>query len=98
MNRLTEITPKYLDEIPKELEEGVLYISEKYWVAIHLCACGCKDKSVTPLKTIGDSIGWTLTKINDKVTLNPSIGNWSSEKNIGYHAHYFIIENKINWC
>lgn len=97
MNKLTEITPKYLDEIPNELEEGILYISEGYKVAIHLCACGCKGKTVTPLKTIAKIIGWTLTKNQDKVTLNPSIGNFSGEAP-NYHAHYFIVNNKINWC
>jgi len=89
--KLSNITPKYVETIG-ELEPGILYISEKYGVAVHLCACGCGGKTVTPL---GDS-DWILTKNEDKVTLHPSIGNWSGEK--PYHAHYFITNNEIKWC
>lgn len=77
--------------MPDKLEEGILYISEKFELAIHLCACGCGGKTVTPI----DAGGWTLTKQDDKITLRPSIGNWSGEN--PYHAHYFITANKIEW-
>lgn len=85
-----ELIPVYLKEIPSILEEGKLYISKEFKVAIHLCACGCKGKSVTPLYE------WTLTENDNKVTLRPSIGNWNGENT--YHAHYFITNNKIEWC
>jgi Family of unknown function (DUF6527) len=35
--------------IPKQLSPGILYVSEKYSVAGHLCACGCGNKVITPL-------------------------------------------------
>lgn len=92
MAKLIEIIPKFFDYIPNDLEYGRLYISEKFKVAIHLCACGCGEKAVTPLK----EKEWTLTKLNGKITLRPSIGNFSGEK--PYHAHYLITENKIDWC
>lgn len=95
MARLTEIQPVFIQYIPKELEEGKLYISEEYGIAIHLCACGCKEKSVTPLSP--DPNPWILTKNGDKVSLSPSIGNWVGEKP-NYHAHYYITDNKIKWC
>ncbi len=34
---------------PKELIPGVLYVSLKYKLALHLCCCGCGEKVVTPL-------------------------------------------------
>ena len=43
------LIPKFYDEIPNILENGILYISEKYKTAIHLCACGCGEHTVTPL-------------------------------------------------
>lgn len=89
--KITEIQPKFVDLINEELREGILYISRQYNVAIHLCACGCKGKTVTPLG-VGE---WTLIKNGDKVSLQPSIGNWAGES--PYHAHYFITENKINF-
>jgi len=95
--RLTEITPIYVEQVPEELEEGVLYISDKYDVAVHLCACGCKVKTVTPLADVAGVPGWKLTGTSNVVTLRPSIGNFSGEKPT-YHAHYFITNNKIQWC
>jgi hypothetical protein len=88
---LLEIKPKYVEYMPEELENGILYISDKFQIAIHLCACGCCGQTVTPL---GDD-GWILSKIGEAVTLRPSIGNWSGES--PYHAHYYITENKIQW-
>lgn len=89
--RINELQPIYCDQIPKDLETGKLYISKEYSIAIHLCACGCEGHTVTPLGP-GE---WTLTENADKVTLRPSIGNWSGEN--PYHAHYLITDNKIEW-
>lgn len=91
MERVTEITIEHHDQIPEELENGVLYISLKYKVAIHLCACGCGGQTVTPLGK-GE---WLLTENDEKVTLRPSIGNWAGES--PYHAHYYITDSKIDW-
>lgn len=95
--RLNEIEPVFCEQIPGDLEQGKLYVSEEYGVAIHLCACGCGEKSVTPIKpSSGRYGGWTVTKHGGNVvTLNPSIGNWSGES--PYHAHYFIRQNIIIW-
>ncbi len=91
MGRISEIKAHYCETIPNILEPGILYISEQFHVAIHLCACGCGGKTVTPL---GDG-EWTLSDNNGEVSLNPSIGNWAGEN--PYHAHYYITNNKIKW-
>lgn len=91
MERIHSLTPVFVETINGDPEHGKLYISEQYEVAVHLCACGCGGKTVTPLGP-GE---WSINKINDKVTLRPSIGNWSGEN--PYHAHYYITENKIEW-
>jgi hypothetical protein len=70
-----------------------LYISELFNCAIHLCACGCQGKVVTPINKPNE---WQLTNNNGLVSLHPSIGNWSEEKP-NYHAHYYITNNKIIW-
>jgi hypothetical protein len=90
--RINELTPVFCETIPETLEHGKLYISEKFELAIHLCACGCGVKTVTSFWP-GN---WTITNNNGEVTLNPSIGNFSGET--PYHAHYFIRNNKIDWC
>lgn len=92
--RLSEIEPVFCDEIPNEIEEGKLYISDLYEVSVHLCACGCKQKTVMPL----GSGEWNYSSSPDKkiVSFNPSIGNFNGEN--PYHAHYYITNNKIVWC
>lgn len=84
------IEPVYVEFMPTVLEDGKLYISEKYNVAIHLCLCGCKEKTVTPLHPID---GWVLTKQGDKVTLTPSIGNYQ----MPCKSHYIITKNVANF-
>lgn len=84
------LTPEFVECIPDELQEGVLYVSEKYETAIHLCACGCGNQTVTP--TGGNR--WIITISNGNVTLNPSIGNWQ----FPCKSHYFIRENRVEWC
>lgn len=91
MERLLEIKPQYVELMPGEMKAGILYISEKYQTAIHLCACGCGGKTVTPLGA-GE---WQMSKEGNVVTLRPSIGNWAGEN--PYHAHYYITKNKIEW-
>lgn len=35
--------------MPKDLKPGILYVSEEFGAAAHLCACGCGMKVSTPL-------------------------------------------------
>ena len=91
---LKELKVEQVLEIPRNPEEGVLYISKEYGISVHLCACGCKQKTVLPF---GDRpIEWKYTEHSDgTVSFRPSIGNFSGER--PYHAHYFITRNKIDW-
>jgi hypothetical protein len=87
--RLAAIRPKFVQHIPDQLEDGVLYISERFRICSHLCACGCKEEVVTPLS----HAEWRLFKEGELVSLLPSIGNW----NYDCRAHYFIEQNGIRW-
>jgi len=91
MNKIYELSIVEVEQMPKVKEPGILYISRKYELAIHLCACGCGVETVTP---IGEG-EWTLKEKNGEITLRPSIGNFIGEK--PYHAHYYITKNKIVW-
>lgn len=93
---LTELEPVFVKFIPDELEDGKLYISEEFEVSIHLCACGCKGKTVLPFKQVRDHNHWGMTNNNGKISFDPSVGNFSGEN--PYHAHYFIRENRVVWC
>lgn len=96
MARIYNIRPIHVVQVPKEMEEGVLYISNEFGLAIHLCACGCGRQAVTPLNGYrGRTSGWTLVENDGNLTLRPSIGNFSGES--PYHAHYYITNNTIEW-
>ena len=88
--RLKEIRPEFVEFIPRQLEDGVLYISERYQTASHKCACGCEEKVVTPLS----SAEWQLSRSGSTVSLYPSIGNW----NYSCRSHYWIRNNRIQWA
>lgn len=87
--KLTAIQPLYVQHIPDHLDEGVLYISERFRICSHLCACGCKEEVVTPLS----QAEWSLFRDGEEVSLLPSIGNW----NYACGSHYFIQKNRICW-
>lgn len=69
MEKIKLLKVKYL---PKDLEQEILYVSEEFGIAGHLCPCGCKNKIMTPL----DPSEWSFKERNNKPTLYPSIGNW----------------------
>jgi hypothetical protein len=87
MNKQSHLIPRFVEFIPKGIEEGVLYISEAYGTASHKCPCGCGTRIVTPLTPTD----WQLTSDGSSVTLVPSIGNWS----LPCQSHYWITNNEI---
>lgn len=94
----TELTLKYVETMPEKKEDGILYVSKRFGLAIHLCACGCGGQVVTPLNGSWNgwdkSHGWDYTEHGDgTVTLSPSIGNFEFR----CKSHYFIRRNKVVW-
>lgn len=81
---------EFVQFIPEELQEGMIYVSIRFATVAHLCACGCKTKVVTPLKPTD----WKLTFDGKTVTLDPSIGNWS----FPCRSHYWLRNNKVQWA
>tara|TARA_R100000027_G_scaffold61606_1_gene53112 strand:+ start:5897 stop:6316 length:420 start_codon:yes stop_codon:yes gene_type:complete len=83
----TSFQNKFVDQIPEELEEGILYISLPFSTSIHLCACGCGQEVVTPL-SVND---WVIVLDGENVSLYPSIGNWS----FPCRSHYWIRHGRV---
>ena len=84
------ITFQLVDFIPKELEEGVVYVSVTFATAVHKCCSGCGNKVVTPISPTD----WTLIFDRDTISLDPSIGNWS----LPCKSHYWIRRNRVDWA
>lgn len=80
----------FIDTLPDQLEEGVLYISIRFATAAHKCCCGCGHEVNTKLSPID----WALTFDGKTVSLTPSIGNWS----FPCQSHYFITRNRVEWA
>lgn len=76
--------------IPKDLVPGVLYVSEEFGTAAHLCACGCGSKIRTPL----GPTEWVFRETDEGPTLSPSIGNWQQS----CRSHYLIIRGEVIWA
>jgi hypothetical protein len=75
--------------MPKELEPGILYVSEEFDIAMHLCACGCRSKVKTPL----GPTEWSMKETKSGPSMRPSIGNWQQ----ACQSHYWITGGKIVW-
>ncbi len=81
---------KFVQFIPEELEEGVLYIAPHFNCAVHKCMCGCGEKVCTPLF----DTHWNWTYNGTHASLQPSIGNFSYP----CKSHYFLRSGKVQWC
>lgn len=87
--RRTSIEHEFVEYVPSELAEGILFVSIPYATAVHRCACGCGNKVVTPI-TPAD---WQLLFDGDTVSLAPSIGNWG----FPCRSHYWIKRDVVRW-
>ena len=76
--------------MPKALEPGVIYMSEDFSTAAHLCACGCGMKVRTPL----GPAEWTIEEGKSGPCVRPSIGNWQQP----CRSHYWIWEGEAVWA
>jgi len=79
---------KHVEFIPNKLEANVLYISDKYGTATHLCMCGCNTEVVTPLSK--DMWFYEINKRN-QLTLKPSVGNYK----IPCKSHYLLQKGDV---
>lgn len=87
LNRISLLRVHYM---PRQFEPGILYVSEEYGTAMHLCACGCGLKVTTPILPSR----WSFKDTPHGPSLWPSVGNWTQPCN----SHYVIDDGDIVWC
>lgn len=85
-----KLAHEFVDSIPEQLEDGVLYVSIRFGTVVHKCACGCGEEVVTPL----GPAEWRLTYDGRTVSLAPSVGNWS----FACRSHYWIEDGNVRWA
>ena len=90
MTRVQTLTHEFVEYIPRELKDGVVYVSIPFATVIHKCCCGCGQQVVTPLSPSQ----WTLIFDGKSISLHPSIGNW----NFPCKSHYWIKQNRVSWA
>ena len=88
--KINKFKVEFVDKIPLNLKNGILYVCLNCNVIVHRCACWCGQKTVTP---IDKKYGWVIKYDGQAITLRPSIGNF----NIPCKSHYYITNNKVEW-
>lgn len=89
MIRQEALRHEFVEFIPEELEDGVIYVSMEHATAAHKCACGCGSEVPTPISPTD----WQVTFDGESISLKPSIGNWS----FPCQSHYWIERGRIRW-
>lgn len=79
-----------VEDMPGHIAPGILYVSEEYEIACHLCACGCGNPVYTPL----GSAEWRFSDDEGRPSLEPSIGSWA----LPCRSHYWIWHGQIVWA
>lgn len=93
MDRASPTTRLMLERVhyaPKALQPGVLYVSEEFETALHLCPCGCGEEIVTPIGLRG----WVFKDDPAGPTLTPSVSSWQ----IPCRSHYWITAGAVVWA
>jgi hypothetical protein len=90
VKRQESLRPEFVEFIPDDLEEGLIYVSMRHATAAHLCACGCRLEVITPISPTD----WQLTFDGETISLHPSIGNWS----FPCQSHYVLKRGRIRWA
>lgn len=85
--KISTLRAEYVQHLPEQLAEGMLYISEEFSIAGHKCCCGCGEEVITPL----NPAQWRVRSEGGGISLYPSIGNWK----FACRSHYWIRKNKV---
>ncbi|MDB6026069.1 MAG: hypothetical protein JWM68_2292 [Verrucomicrobiales bacterium] len=87
---MSNYSHKFVEFMPEKLEPGVIYVSLRFALVSHQCACGCGEEVVTPLSPKD----WQLIFNGETISLYPSIGNWKFQCG----SHYWIDQNRAVWA
>lgn len=81
-------TAEFVESFPTPLEPRVLYVSQSYSSAAHVCPCGCGREVVTKLSPARYQLIF-----DGEASLRPSIASTGMPCN----SHYFITRGEVRW-
>lgn len=87
--RVTRVEHRFVDQVPGDLESGVLYVSLPFRTTVHLCACGCGNQTWVRLRPDRHHLVYD----GETITLKGSIGNWR----FPCRSHYWIEASRVVW-
>ena len=87
--RKNNYSTEFVQYMPEELEEGVLYIAPHFECALHKCMCGCGEIVCTPLSK--NQWNWKFDGIS--ASISTSVGNYSFQ----CKSHYFLSDGIVRW-
>ncbi|WAC45210.1 DUF6527 family protein [Pseudomonas sp. SL4(2022)] len=87
---IRRLAPQFVAQFPERLVPGELYLAMEFATAVHLCACGCGYKVITPFSPTD----WQMSFDGESVSLKPSIGNWSFR----CRSHYWVRSGRVVWA
>lgn len=80
----------FIDRMPIELQEGVLYMAPHFETAMYKCMCGCGKIITTPLtKTLNLPYTWLFDG------KNASLYPYYNDK---CHSKYSLSHGIVEWC
>ena len=101
VRHISEMLFPWFDEGDK-LDDGVLYVvdskEQREQTILYNCPCGCGNVIDIPYYHAGQQKelfpSWTYRENQGKVTISPSIYSTG----LPCRSHYFIRDNRIDWC
>lgn len=88
MTQTQHYVAEFVESFPTPMEAGVLYVSQRFAVAGHLCPSGCNLEVVTKLSPARYRVIF-----DGEVSLQPSVAATALPCN----SHYFITRGQIDW-
>jgi len=89
VTRRSTLVHEFVDFIPDQLEQGVIYVALEYGAVVHLCCDGCGERVSTPLHPAQ----WKLIFDGETISLRPSVGSSS----LACKSHYSIEQGRVQW-
>lgn len=86
------------NKIPEgELRQDYFYYCEKSHTAVHLCACGCGSRVVTPIAYEGQPSGRNAFRLHATIDNLATLDRPIVNVHLPCYSRYYIRSSRIEW-